>query len=204
MRRGIKLAIAAVIASQAPGLTPSAWAVEYKFPCENFQKNEDGSWYVLKDTFIEGPQVYMRQENTIAPGRVVRGYDIAAIITEACPNAPVVPPAAAAAPGAAAPAGAVPGGAAPVPAQPPAVPLSRYADANGNIDVQRLTCGHLAAASADEANLLLAWYSGWYNGLAKGRGINLARLRYELHNVVDYCKANPDKRLVQVMELMLK
>lgn len=196
MRRGLALATAAAIASQVAGLTPRAWAVEYKFPCERFQKNEDGSWLVLEDTFIEGPQVNMRQQNTIAPGRLVQGYDIAAVIAKACPNAPVGPPAAAApvvtAPGVAAPA--------PVPSQPPTVPLSRYADANGNIQIDRLTCGHLVDASVEDTDLLLAWY----NGSAKRRAINIARLRYEIRNVVDYCKANRDASFVKVMELMVK
>jgi len=203
MRRGLALATAAAIASQVPGLTPEARAVEYKFPCENFQKNEDGSWLVLKDAFIEGPQVYMRQDNTIAPGRVVQGYDIAALIAKACPNASVGPPAAAAA-AVTAPGAATPAGAAPVPVQPPKAPLSRYADANGNIEVERLTCAHLDDTSVDEADLLLAWYNGWSGGPAKRRTINIARLRYAIKNVADYCKANPDKNLVKVMELMLK
>ena len=83
------------------------------------------------------------------------------------------------------------------------MPLSQSADANGNFDVRRLTCGHLADASAEEAGLLLAWYGGWYNGQAKRRGINLARVRYAIR-VADYCRANRDKSLMQVMELMLK
>jgi hypothetical protein len=197
MRRGFALALAAAIASQAPGLTPKARAVEYKFPCDRFQKNEDGSWLVLKDTFIEGPQVDLLQENTVTPGRLIRGYDLADLITKACPNAPV---GAAAAPGVAMPTVAAPAGAAPVPARPPAVPLSRYADANGNIEIDRLTCGHLDDASVDDTDLLLAWYSG----SPKRRAINIARLRYEIRNVIDYCKANRDKNLVKVLETMLK
>lgn len=47
------------------------------------------------------------------------------------------------------------------------VPLSAYADANGYIDVQKLTCAQLAGTFQEDADLLVAWYSGWYNGLAK-------------------------------------
>jgi hypothetical protein len=46
------------------------------------------------------------------------------------------------------------------------VPLSAYADANGFIDVQALTCGQLANTYQEDANALTSWYSGWYNGLA--------------------------------------
>jgi len=202
MRRGFALALAAAIASLVSGLTPKARAVEYKFPCENFQKNADGSWLVLKDTFIEGPQVKIREENTVVPGRMVLGYDIADVIAKACPNAPVGPAAApaVAVPTIAAPGVAAPAGAAPVPARPPSASLSRYADANGNIELDRLTCAHLNDASSEDADLLLAWYSG----SAKRRAINIARLRYEIRNVIDYCKANRDQSLVKVMERMVK
>ena len=200
MRRGFALAFAAAIASQVPGLTPKARAVETKFPCENFQKNEDGSWLVLKNTFMEGPRIILQEDNTVSPGRrLVQGHDLAEEIAKACPNAPVEPPAAAA-PAVAAPGVAAPAAAAPVPARPPSVSLSRYADANGNIQIDHLTCGHLDDASAEDIDLLLAWY----NGSAKRRAINLAKLRYEIRNVVDYCRANRDHSLVKVMELMLK
>jgi hypothetical protein len=201
MRRGLVLATAAAIASQVPGLTPKAQAVETRFPCENFQKNEGGTWLVLKNTFIEGPQVYVVEDNIVTPGRLVLGYDLAAIIAKACPNATLVLPsditpnlAPSATPGAAP--STAPGTAPPF--------LARYADANGNIDIRQLTCGHLNDASADEAQLLLAWYSGWYKGLTKARGINLARVRYNSRSVIDYCKSNRDKRLTDVMEQMLK
>ena len=46
------------------------------------------------------------------------------------------------------------------------VELSAYADANGFIDVQKLTCAQLANTYQEDANALSSWYSGWYNGLA--------------------------------------
>ncbi len=53
--------------------------------------------------------------------------------------------------------------------------LSAYADANGYLDVQKLTCAQLANTWQEDANLLTAWYSGWYNGLAKKHYANLRR-----------------------------
>lgn len=47
------------------------------------------------------------------------------------------------------------------------VPLTAYADANGYIDVQTLTCAQLAGTFQEDADMLSTWYSGWYNGLAK-------------------------------------
>ena len=82
--------------------------------------------------------------------------------------------------------------------------LSKYADAKGYIDVQKLTCAQLAGTYQEDADFLGVWYSGWYNGLAKRRGINVAKVRYVSRQVMDYCKANRDKTLVDVMELRLK
>jgi len=162
-------------------------------PCDSFVKNPDGSWTATQDAYIPGPNIKAREGGIFRPGRVILGMDVAAKLDEACPKQAVAPPPSQS-----------PAPAAAAQAQEPQVPLSRYADANGNIDVQRLTCANLAATSTEEADLLLAWYSGRFNGLAKGRGINLAQMRYAIRNVDDYCKVNRDKRLLQVMDLMLK
>ena len=206
MRRRVALSIAAAIALQVCCL--STHAATSNFPCDAFAKNADGSWTVLQTTYLEGPNIKVQQDATFAPGRVVLGYDIAALIAKACPNAVVAPPPSAepvrtrctpstvisTAPGTA------PSAAAP---QPQSF-LARYADANGNLDVRQLTCGHLDDTSAEEAELFLSWYSGWYSGVAKNRGINLARIRYAIRNVVAYCKGDRNKRLTDVMEQMLK
>ena len=44
--------------------------------------------------------------------------------------------------------------------------LTAYADANGYIDVQALTCAALAGTWQGDADRLTTWYSGWYNALA--------------------------------------
>lgn len=186
MRHRWPLAVLA-IAFQAACLTASAQAQNGGIECDAFEKNSDGSWTVIRKTYIPGPNVRVEEGSVFSPGGTFLGDDLAARLSKACPQAAAAPPAAA-----------------PAPAQVPRAPLSTLADANGNIDVQRLTCGHLADTSAEETDLLLAWYSGWYNGVAKKRGINLARVRYAIRNVAGYCKANREKSLVQVMELMLK
>jgi HdeA/HdeB family len=205
MRCRVALAIAAAIALQFSCAATRAQAATSNFPCEAFAKNADGSWTVLTTTYLEGPNVKVQQDAIFAPGRVVLGYDIAELIAKACPNAVVAPP-----PGAepaAVPSAApttTPGTASSAGAPQPQSFLARYADANGNLDVRQLTCGHLDDTSAEEAELFLAWYSGWYAGVAKNRGINLARIRYAIHNVVAYCRGDRNKRISDVMELMLK
>jgi HdeA/HdeB family len=158
--------------------------------CNVFTKNDDGSWTAERRAFIPGANLRVEAGSMFRPGDTLLGQDIAATLNTACPNAVVRAPAAEQGPA----------------AQPtaPGIPLSRLADANGNIDIQRLTCSHLADAPPGDTDVLLAWYSGWYNGVAKRRGINLARVRYAMRSVTDYCKANREKTLLQVMELMLK
>jgi hypothetical protein len=53
--------------------------------------------------------------------------------------------------------------------------LSAYADAEGFLDIQALTCAQLAGTWQDQADLLSSWYSGWYNGLAKRHYMDIER-----------------------------
>src|SRR3954447_4615445 len=82
--------------------------------------------------------------------------------------------------------------------------LTAYADAEGYIDVQALTCAELAGTWQGDADRLTTWYSGWYNGLAKKHFFNIARSKELEHEVIVYCKANPQIRIIEAMEVMLK
>ena len=84
------------------------------------------------------------------------------------------------------------------------VELKNYADANGYIDVQALTCAQLAGTFQEDANFLGIWYSGWYNGLAKKHAINMSRTKEGIHNVIVYCKDNPAKKVIQAIDVILK
>lgn len=84
------------------------------------------------------------------------------------------------------------------------VPLSSYVDANGFIDVQKLTCGQLAGTFQEDADALTAWYSGWYNGLAKKHVLDLRKGKVMEHEVIVYCKANPDKRIIDAIAVVFK
>ena len=84
------------------------------------------------------------------------------------------------------------------------VELKTYADANGYIDVQKLTCAQLAGTFQEDADALTAWYSGWYNGLAKKHFVNLARSKQTEHEVIMYCKANPGKLIIHAIAVVFK
>jgi hypothetical protein len=72
--------------------------------------------------------------------------------------------------------------------------LSTYADKDGFIDVQALTCDQLANTYQEDANALANWYSGWYNGLAKKHYYHLSRVPGEEHKLIVYCKEHRDEK----------
>jgi HdeA/HdeB family len=80
--------------------------------------------------------------------------------------------------------------------------LSAYADANGFLDVQKLTCAQLANTWQGDADLLTAWYSGWYNGLAKKHYMDIRKGKISEHEVILYCKANPEKLIIEAIAVV--
>jgi hypothetical protein len=84
------------------------------------------------------------------------------------------------------------------------VDLSTYADANGYIDVQALTCAQLANTWQGDADRLTVWYSGWYNGLAKKHYMDVRKGKEAEHEVIVYCKANPEKRIIEAIGVVFK
>lgn len=83
-------------------------------------------------------------------------------------------------------------------------PLAAYADAKGYVHVQELTCAQLAGTFQEDADFLGVWYSGWYNGLGKKNTIKIDRLKEGIHEVIVYCKANRDKKIIQAIDVILK
>lgn len=82
--------------------------------------------------------------------------------------------------------------------------LSTYADANGYLDVQKLTCAQLAGTWQQDADMLTTWYSGWYNGLAHKHMLNVKRAKEAEHEVILYCKANPNKKIIEAIAIVFK
>jgi len=84
------------------------------------------------------------------------------------------------------------------------VDLSAYADANGFIDVQTLTCAQLANTYQEDADMLTTWYSGWYNGLAKKHFAHITRGKELEHQVIVFCKANQQLRIIDAIAVIFK
>lgn len=84
------------------------------------------------------------------------------------------------------------------------VPLSSYMDSKGFLDVQALTCAQLANTYQEDADYLAAWYSGWYNGLAQKHFAHVTRTKSGEHQVIVYCKAHPELKVIQAIDLLFK
>ena len=82
--------------------------------------------------------------------------------------------------------------------------LKSYADADGNIDVQKLTCAQLAGTFQEDADFMSVWYSGWYNGLAGFGKINVDRAKELEHRIIVYCKANTSRKVIQAIDVVIK
>lgn len=83
-------------------------------------------------------------------------------------------------------------------------PPTAYADLNGYIHVQELTCAQLAGTFQEDADFLGIWYSGWYNGLGKKNTIKIDRVKEGIHKVIVYCKENRDKKVIQAIDVVIK
>ena len=84
------------------------------------------------------------------------------------------------------------------------IPLSAYIDANGFIDVTALMCGQLANTYQEDANSLMSWYSGWYNGLGHKHFLDYKKGRETEHLLIQHCKAHPDQTIIHAIAVVLK
>jgi HdeA/HdeB family len=87
---------------------------------------------------------------------------------------------------------------------PAQVDLSTYADGNGLINVQKLTCAQLAGTWQGDADMLTTWYSGWHNGLARKHYLDIRKGKEAEHEVIVYCKANPDQLIIEAIAVVFK
>lgn len=180
MRYRFAIALAAIALGTA-GASTGAQAQSGGIACDAFIKNADGSWTAMRNIAVPGAgRVFnVRQGSNFRPGAVFMGMDMVEQLEKDCPSTLVTAP-------------------------QQQADLTKLADASGNIDVQKLTCGQLTETYQEDADFLLAWYSGWSNGLAKKREINVPRVKEAIHNVIVYCKANKDKQLGQAIDFIMK
>jgi hypothetical protein len=85
-----------------------------------------------------------------------------------------------------------------------AVELNTYANKDGYLDVQKLTCAQLANTFQEDADYLSIWYSGWYNGLAKKHMVKADRARELEHQIIVYCKEHQDLKVIKAIDIVFK
>jgi hypothetical protein len=186
---GCRFAMAAMaIVSATAGPNTGARAQDIAMPCDAFIRNADGSWTAMRDVPVGGMgrKLVLRQGSELRPGAAILSVDFATLLEQQCPSVSVAVPEPAPGP----------------PESAPKVELSRYADAKGNIDFQKLTCGQLANTPSQDADVLGALYIGWHNGLAKKNAINVMRIKDVIRDLVVHCRANKDQRLAQAMDVI--
>ena len=66
------------------------------------------------------------------------------------------------------------------------------------------TCAQLAGTWQGDADRLTTWYSGWYNGLAHKHFLDLRKGKEAEHEVIVYCKANPDQLIIEAIAVVFK
>ena len=84
------------------------------------------------------------------------------------------------------------------------VELKTYADEKGYLNVRALTCAQLAGTFQEDADFLGVWYSGWWNGHLKRHSINVDRTKQGIHEVIVYCKAHPDVKVIDAVDAYVK
>src|SRR5271155_5992494 len=94
--------------------------------------------------------------------------------------------------------------AASAPASQAQVELKTYVDEKGYLNVRTLTCAQLAGTFQEDANFLGAWYSGWWNGHLKRHVVNIPRAKQGIHEVIVFCKAHPDEKVVDAVDDYVK
>jgi hypothetical protein len=191
MRRQFAMAVVAI--ALASGLSAGTQAEDIALPCDAFMKNADGSWTPVRDVPISGMgrKLVLRQGGELRPGATILSVDFAALLEQQCPSVSVSVPDSSPT--------SVPGSA---PAAESKIELSKYADALGNIDVQKLTCGQFASTSQEDADFLGALYIGWYNGSAKKTAINVTRVKEVIRDLIVHCRANKNKRVTQAIDFI--
>jgi hypothetical protein len=72
------------------------------------------------------------------------------------------------------------------------------------IDAKKFTCAQLANTFQEDAEAISLWYSGLYNGLGKKRFFNYRRAKGSEHLIIEYCKANLNKTVIEAIGAIFK
>lgn len=78
------------------------------------------------------------------------------------------------------------------------------AGAQVTIDVAKITCDQFTLYKVTDPQNIAIWLSGYYHGQRNDTTVDTQELAAYLQKVKDYCNLNPQVKLMQAVESMLK
>jgi hypothetical protein len=78
------------------------------------------------------------------------------------------------------------------------------AGAQVTIDVAKITCDQFTLYKVTDPQNIAIWLSGYYHGQHNDTAVDTQELAAYLQKVKDYCNLNPQVRVMQAVESMLK
>ena len=69
-------------------------------------------------------------------------------------------------------------------------------------DMSKFTCRELLSATPDAVEAAI-WLSGYYNGLRKNTMLNFSSFKQNAAAVIDECKGDPKKTVMQTVNVLL-
>jgi hypothetical protein len=78
------------------------------------------------------------------------------------------------------------------------------AGAQVTIDVAKITCDQFTLYKVTDPQNIAIWLSGYYHGQRNDTAVDTQELAAYQRKVTDYCNLNPQARVMQAVESMLK
>ena len=78
------------------------------------------------------------------------------------------------------------------------------ASAQVTIDVAKITCDQFTLYKVADPQIIATWLSGYYHGQSNDTTVDTQELATYLEKVKAYCNLNPQVRVMQAVESMLK
>jgi len=78
------------------------------------------------------------------------------------------------------------------------------AGAQVTIDVAKITCDQFTLYKVTDPQNIAIWLSGYYHGQRNDTAVDTQELATYEQKVKDYCNLNPQQRVMQAVESMLK
>jgi hypothetical protein len=78
------------------------------------------------------------------------------------------------------------------------------ARAQVTIDVAKITCDQFTLYKVTDPQNIATWLSGYYHGQRNDTTVDTQELATYLQRVRDYCNLNPQVRVMQAVDAMLK